>query len=425
MKRPLFLCSILFIIGSFLGVSVNTRYLIFIPLISFLAVVVKLLISPKQSYPIFLYVCIMIIVLYAGFARGFIVRKNGIGDLYAYFNKSVVLGGEVVYISPSNNYFDVKGKWIKSDNDKSDINVKVRVRTALGITVNIKDFVVIDGPLYKFSEMRFWGDYDLRTSHASYGVFGKIFASGIKVVGNYAGKLDLIKFGHNVRTALSEKIDSLIEGEEGQLLKGILIGDISQLSDETKENLNLSGLSHIAALSGINISIFLSVFSLFICSSNKKRFKTAIFTIFAVVVYVAIVGGQPSVLRAAAMVVYATIVTNLRLRNDSISSLFISTMVLIFINPYLTYNVSFQLSFLSTLGILLFAPYFKRNIFGVTFAVMLFIAPVTAYYFNVITLAAFFTNILTSPFIFFTLVIGYAIYFAPWLAGLLKLNMSI
>lgn len=154
--------------------------------------------------------------------------------------------------------------------------------------------------------------------------------------------------------------EKLFGGEAEMLFKALVAGDKSTFSAELSGNLSASGLSHIACVSGLHVSILgMAVYNLL-----RKRGKLLSIGMSLAVVYLfaLVTGMSPSTLRAAIMFTSFLSAKLLLHENDSFTALCFSAMVLACINPYVIYDWGFILSFLSVLGIQIFSFYFKNKL---------------------------------------------------------------
>ena len=104
-------------------------------------------------------------------------------------------------------------------------------------------------------------------------------------------------FIRNTREKLLSIVEEIYPGESAKLLEGILIGERANLSAETKKNFNISGLTHIVAVSGFNITIIL-IFLSFLFRSFPVFIRLSL-AILCVGFFTLLVGPQISVLRAS------------------------------------------------------------------------------------------------------------------------------
>ncbi len=258
-----------------------------------------------------------------------------------------------------------------------------------------------------------------RVFYASKGVFAYQNTSKISKIGNKQKIVDVLLWAHIARIHIKNTIDSYLPGDEGALIKGILIGDKQDFSVDLKEAFRLSGLSHIVAVSGLHICIFI-VFISFSTSFFTFGKTKAVFILLFILSYIALANFQPSVQRAAIMAIFGLIMSNVKLRKDSFCAIMTSTALLAIINPYLMLNVGFLLSFSATLGIILLGGMTKFNLAGAGIAASIFTAPIIAYCFNTITFAALFTSILISPLVVMAFLLGLIMSVVPYSGVLLS-----
>ena len=220
---------------------------------------------------------------------------------------------------------------------------------------------------------------------------------------------------HTFRTTLSQQIDMLYPQDTWSLLWGILIGVRSSIRPELRDNFNRSWLTHIVAVSGFNITILL-LFSYVLFFLFPKPIQL-IGTMTLGILFVLLVWPSMSVLRAAIMGLVGYFVIFLWRKVDSLSILLLSLSTIVFFSPMsLNYDISLQLSFLATAGILLFSEPLKKVLFFVpkwfliqdtlvmTFAAMILNIPIIVSNFGQISLVAPLTNLLVVwniPFIMF------------------------
>jgi len=145
---------------------------------------------------------------------------------------------------------------------------------------------------------------------------------------------------------------SLSEDSFG-FFSSIFFGSKTELDESILQEFRDSGLIHLLAISGLHIgfigAIFFKFFSLFL-----SKTKSYILSVMFLYLYVLLLPSQPSALRAAFMYSITALFFVMGNRTLSVTILSFSAFVLLFINPYYIYNLGFQLSYLATLGIILF-----------------------------------------------------------------------
>lgn len=124
------------------------------------------------------------------------------------------------------------------------------------------------------------------------------------------------------------------------------------ISDTQKENFNKASLSHILAISGMHITYI--IMALEFCFQKFNKRKSKIFLIIFLSFFGQLTGNSPSILRAVITGILTIISKLVYMKSDTINNLAISALIILIINPYNILNLGFQLSFLGTLGIILF-----------------------------------------------------------------------
>lgn len=147
------------------------------------------------------------------------------------------------------------------------------------------------------------------------------------------------------------------EKESTGLILGLLTGDRTYVSEESKNAFSLSGTSHIMAVSGMHMSVILA-FIMFLFG----RKWGSIFGIPIIMLYCGISGFSPSAMRAVIMSSIGIIAFLFKREYHVYTAFFLAAYALIASNPYVIYNLSFLLSFLSVFGIIVFMPLFTEKI---------------------------------------------------------------
>jgi ComEC/Rec2-related protein len=162
-----------------------------------------------------------------------------------------------------------------------------------------------------------------------------------------------------LRQQLTSSILRVLPERNGALLIGILLGTKNSLDPEFYDALGKTGTLHIAVASGTNVALFSGVLLTTLATYLGRR-KALVITIFLIWFYVVLSGIQPPIVRAAFM---ASLAFSSQLFGREISmlrALFISALILLFINPQWITDVGFQLSFAATFGVVWVAPFLKR-----------------------------------------------------------------
>ncbi|MGB9608830.1 MAG: ComEC/Rec2 family competence protein, partial [Minisyncoccia bacterium] len=231
--------------------------------------------------------------------------------------------------------------------------------------------------------------------------------------------LNLLK----IKNYFLNQFKKYLNANELALMSGIVLGDRFGFSLDFKTAMNNSGTTHIVALSGYNISVLVLALSfIFSFVFNKKiNFILILFFIFG---FVLMTGAQASVVRAAIMASFFILAQNIGRIYSFWHSVFFAAVIMVLIQPkILVYDLGFELSFLSILGITYFKPvldqWFKfKNDFGflnwkdnltTTLGAQLAVLPLTFLNFGKISLFSPAANILILTFIPITMFLGFVL----------------
>jgi competence protein ComEC len=204
---------------------------------------------------------------------------------------------------------------------------------------------------------------------------------------------------------------------EASLLSGILLGVDTGIAPALQQAFQNTGTSHIIAISGFNIAILAALFaSLFGRLLGPRR--GAVAAVIAIAFYTLLVGAEASVVRAAIMGGSTIFARQINRRQDGLNTLGLVAGIMCLFNPFLPWDVGFQLTFAATLGLVLYAlpmqefavGWLSRHMpqpsaqklatplaeyFLFTLAAQVTVLPIMAYHFGRISLVA----LLANPFI--------------------------
>lgn len=231
-----------------------------------------------------------------------------------------------------------------------------------------------------------------------------------RVEGPASSRKSLYEF----KSLLERRLQILFPEPESSFAAGLLLGSRKGMSPELTQAFQTVGLLHIVAISGSNISLVIAtVFTLL----SFLRFRSRIFVSAAVLaVFVLLVGASSTVIRAAVMGVLTLLGLYSGRRSMALFGLLWSVVLLTFWNPYLLlFDVGFQLSVLSTLGLLVFVPVLEskfsclarlpdwaaplKEAFLLTVAAQITTLPLMLHFFGQASWVTPFVNVLAAPLI--------------------------
>jgi len=174
------------------------------------------------------------------------------------------------------------------------------------------------------------------------------------------GEPSLVRYLYTFKQKFLDVIYRNIPSPESGLLAGILFGEKEALGQELEDKFRVVGLMHIVVLSGYNVSIIINVFmKLLVFLPRSLR---AILAVLGIISFALLVGAGPTVIRASIMAVFI-VLANIVSRPYVIErGLFIAGIIMVILNPrILLFDISFQLSFLATYGLIVLSPWLEEK----------------------------------------------------------------
>lgn len=206
------------------------------------------------------------------------------------------------------------------------------------------------------------------------------------------------------------------------IIAALLVGYKDLLDAETASHYSKTGTIHVLAVSGLHVGIIYWIMGLFLgllFKEKKSKLWKGLLIITSIWLYGMLTGLQPSVQRACVMFSFIAIGNMLNRKSSIYNSISCSAFFLLAFNPFLLFDVGFQLSYTAVFGIVALQPIiyslvYIRNkwlekiwlITSTSLAAQLATLPITVYYFNQIPSYSIFANILVVPAITFVLYLG-------------------
>ncbi|GIP39562.1 hypothetical protein J31TS4_28420 [Paenibacillus sp. J31TS4] len=216
---------------------------------------------------------------------------------------------------------------------------------------------------------------------------------------------------HNdaLRERLGSLLDRLYPAEQAGYMKGLLIGLRSDLDPEQFQQFSQLGLTHILAISGLHVAVFVAVVMGLLSACRVPRETSQLAAMLLLPGYILLTGCSPSVVRAGFMGMIALYAARKRMLKDGLNLISLVCLAMLLWDPYYLRNVSFQLSFLVTAGLVLGVPLMSKLLparypalmgaVAVTTVAQLVSFPVSIYYFNQFSLVSWTANLILVPFI--------------------------
>ena len=313
-----------------------------------------------------------------------------------------------------------KIKVLNIENKKEGKNtyLYLRINKKSDVLLEYGDIISFKGEFQEPSKKRNYGGFDYKNYLKTLKIYGTIKLENGEVLEKNKGNI-LISFSNKISNSVKEKIYDLLDKREANLLIGLLLGDDDNIDDDIEEAFKISSLSHVLAVSGMQVTYIITAMY-FIFNNLLGKRKTKIVIIIILIFYTILTGFSPSIVRASIMGILIMGAGLFYRKNDIWNSIAISLLLMLIYNPFLITNVGLQLSYLGTIGIILLNKTFLRifnkirfekyilnrkiinivskiiEILTVTISASVVVFPIMLYNFNLFGTYFLITNLLAS-----------------------------
>ncbi|MFA6466868.1 MAG: ComEC/Rec2 family competence protein [Patescibacteria group bacterium] len=221
---------------------------------------------------------------------------------------------------------------------------------------------------------------------------------------------DWFFYVYRLRQHLWNNLDRHLVEPASSLAKAMLLGTQREFAPEIRAIFSQVGLSHIIAISGSHMVIVVWLIQIIFLSFGFNRKLIFWLLLISLFLYLALIGFLPPALRSSLMVIISLAGPFLGRSNLSVCSLLLVADLMIIFNPYLLiYDLGFQLSFLSVLGLIYYSHFFTRlfsflpdvfkirEVLATTMSAQFFIVPLILYHFGILSLISPLANFLVLP----------------------------
>ena len=167
----------------------------------------------------------------------------------------------------------------------------------------------------------------------------------------------IIELAISARHLFEKSIAIHMPSEESAVVTSMVLGSYVKLPDKLMSNFQRTGTLHLLAASGFNCAVLVAVFGFILMKVFKLPRKFAALVLMALVVfYMLIVGAKPSIVRATVMAGLVLLAWILEKPADPLNLLFAAAIAILIFKPTDLFDVGFQLSFSATLALIVILP---------------------------------------------------------------------
>lgn len=352
-------------------------------------------------------VLFLIFVFYFGFFISFVKIKN-YDDLLPLAPLNTTFTGRIVSI-PNSPEKDKVRFFMQVDNVAGKTFVTISTNPEVIEPLNIGEKISINGNLRRPFSASNPSQFDYSVYLRNFNAFTVLYSNGegLKFLEDKPSvKWKFLQRLNDTRNKILKTHSKFLKSPNLEILGGIVFGDDAVAPpDYIKTSFINSGLLHILAASGMNVAFIFS-FWFVILRFLRVPYKPRVLSgMLLIVLYTLMTGLGPSVVRAALMLLFVLTGKLLDRDTHSVSLLSLVAVLMLIYNPAYLNNVSFQLSFLVTFGLITTATIFSQKLDKVPdwlkapilipLVAQIWIAPIQMFYFNTFSLYSIFANIST------------------------------
>jgi competence protein ComEC len=206
----------------------------------------------------------------------------------------------------------------------------------------------------RIQEPKEFDDFSYKNYLSRFGIDAVVYNPKVLgVEGNHGNKIKavILKF----KKKFTENLSQMLPEPQNAFLSGILLGAKRSIPEDLMDKFNVTGTSHIVALSGFNITIIAYGLDLLLRRFRKRI--SFLLSLIAIVLFVIATGASASVVRAGVMGGLVLAALNIGRVYAITNALAFTAAVMLIFNPQiLLFDVGFQLSFLALMGLVYLMP---------------------------------------------------------------------
>jgi len=413
LKRPILIITLGFLIGIILGLYLNIAPFIFLVLISITLMTKSIPLRSSRNYirilNLFIKNNIILLVLISAFLSSIYLAycNKKYEDVYNNFNKTEIIATVISNLKES----EYKNNYKIKLQEYKDIRLILRISKSKNIEINYGDKINIKGEYIVPESSRNYGGFNYKEYLKTEEIYGIFEAEKVELLeSNNLSKIEL--FTNNLKQKIINNINKILPQNTKDLCLGILIGYDDNLNEDIEESFRKSSLTHLLAVSGSHIVYIISGLG-FILRIFKipKRIRN-ILTVIFLILFMYMVDFSASVVRASIMGIILLFSLIFYRKNDLLTTISSSILLILLENPYKILNIGLLLSYFATIGIICGTKLnlkekenftllnkilkYLKELVAITIYANIFVIPITVYNFNTISLTFIISNLIAG-----------------------------
>lgn len=286
-------------------------------------------------------------------------------------------------------------------------------------SARIGDKVSAEGTVKLLTNHNNPGQIDGVTRMKSDGITARMSASKVGIeIEHVEGTLwtKFLRLVAEIREHYRASMANVMSPEDAAAIFAMLFGGYAGLNPELVEEFQTTGIVHILSVSGSHMSL-LAAATAYLCLLLKfPRRLTLAVGIFVIGTYTLLSGVLPQVIRSAIMGILVFTATALEVEVLGARFLTLAALAMLIVKPMLIFDISFQLSFSSTAGLMYLSEDLRKLMSrlprwfsypaAMTLAAQIASLPIIIWYFNQVSLSSVLANVFVMPILEFVIIGG-------------------
>ena len=303
-----------------------------------------------------------------------------------------------------------QGVWM---NANSNILIYIK-NDSLAAKLNTGDKIIFQDPIQKITNNFNRGTFDYVRYCAFQQIYFQLYLPNNGILQYKKAKPSLKYYLYQTRNYLLQILKKAITNKpEQSVAEALLIGYREDLDRTLVQSYSNTGVVHIIAISGLHLAMIYGLLIHLLQPIGNKKWQNYIRTILVLSIlwgFSFITGGAAAILRSAVGFSFLLISKSLGYKNNTLNTIAASAFFLLLYNPFLLWDIGFQLSYAAVLGIVLFNKpieqwfYFKNKLLkmvwqinSITISAQVLTLPIVLYQFHQFPNLFLFTNFFVVP----------------------------
>lgn len=291
------------------------------------------------------------------------------------------------------------------------------VESTEGIYGQVGDGIQLTGSIRKFHDYGNPGRMNTVMSNKAKGICGRAMISKYSLVIEPRQENSLARLAEQVRNKYEEYMAQAMPKQDAAAIFVMLFGGYQGIRPELLEAFTVTGIVHILSVSGSHITLMAGTANIVGRFLHMSPRATAALATGVILFYSLLAGAIPTVIRSALMGILTLLALTAGRERDAQHILGLVAVGLLLYSPLWLFDISFQLSFGATAGLLYLSPPLRERLrkklpvfvadsLAVTIGAQLSVLPIIAWYFNVLSISSLLANLLIAPIVEWIIVAG-------------------